>query len=181
MNKKILLLIVTSIIIIVSFLFFMLEFNKQPQTTNTVINKPITTPTIIQIRQSQNTIKQLVPYKSGSLNKIEDLRKNQNNLSQNDAAIRDTLIKSIVNPQGILYTTKNIQIVYASGINEFEVEIFTTDINGAKNEAVVWLKQKGLSDDGICKLPLIFYLNIKISNQLKESGIVFNPLPDNCY
>jgi hypothetical protein len=100
--------------------------------------------------------------------------------SVNDSAIRASLIESLNGKSGILYTSLNVTLEYVKSPNDFEGEIKTDNVSAAKQEVEVWFKNKGLTNDGICKLPLFFYLNGPAAQKLKGTGVKFSPLPDNC-
>jgi hypothetical protein len=103
-------------------------------------------------------------------------------LSSSDNAAKDRILSMLPSGKqsGQLFRSPSISIEYVSSANLFQVEIFTTTIDAAKNEAVNWFKLQGLSQDGICNYPINFYLNFDIKNQLGEDANTFNPLPPGC-
>jgi hypothetical protein len=56
--------------------------------------------------------------------------------------------------------------------------VYSPYFEAAKKEAVDWLKTQGLSQEGVCNLPLMFYVSDKTTNQ--TGGETFNPLPPGC-
>ena len=55
-----------------------------------------------------------------------------------------------------------------------------SDVELAKRAGTDWFIKQGMSQQGICDLPLQFYLNFDI--QLQKPGLksTFNPLPTGC-
>lgn len=135
-----------------------------------------------QTSQPANTtspVKPPVAYKQGSLQKAVDLTIHKKPLSIADTAVKQRLIH--LQPEGTsVYRSTNLFLFYVTAFDRFDVEIETTDIATAKKEAENWLQQQGMSQDGICNLPLTFYVNYSIAQRLQGTGIVFNPLPDEC-
>lgn len=101
-------------------------------------------------------------------------------LSNQDSGARKKLVSLLGGKSGVLNKTDTYRLEYVAAPNIFLAEILTTDLTLAKQEAVSWLEAQNLSGEGICNLPLSFYLNSEVSKQLTGKGLVFNPLPDNC-
>ena len=80
---------------------------------------------------------------------------------------------------GVLTDGPDFRIDYIAP-DFFQVEIKTTNIFDARENAVAWFKEKGFSEEDICKLPVTFYLDAEVARKLEGSGIVFNALPDFC-
>ena len=81
---------------------------------------------------------------------------------------------------GVIYQSPNVIIEYVHAPNVFQAEILTTDIKAAKEEANIWFRQKGLSQQAICNYPVMFYLNWEAANKLRDRNIIFSPLPEGC-
>lgn len=62
----------------------------------------------------------------------------------------------------------------------FQVEVKSINIADARDRAIAWFKDKGFSEEDICKLPVTFYLNAEVAQKLEGSGVIFNTLPDFC-
>lgn len=101
-------------------------------------------------------------------------------LSSADLSIRQKLIKSLGEKSGILAKTDSFQIEYVKSADSFMIEILSTDTNAAKNTAADWLLQQDLSKEGICNLPVVFYLSSTVKQQLEETNQRFNPIPEGC-
>lgn len=69
---------------------------------------------------------------------------------------------------------------YLSAPNTFEVQLKQYPINPGKEEAYNYLRLRGLTDEGICKLPLMFYLTPEVSSSLRANNDTFNPYPEFC-
>lgn len=121
-----------------------------------------------------------VKYDRENMKKLLELIKERPTSAPSDNSVRQGLINSLENSSGVFYTTGSITIEYVKNPNDFEVEIKTTDVSAAKQEALNFFRSKGLSDDGICKLPLFFYLSQDAAKKLSGSGQKFKPLPDHC-
>ena len=97
-----------------------------------------------------------------------------------DEKTRQTLIESLDNKTGILYSDGDVQISYLKGANDFEVEIKTNDIESAQQKAISYFLKKGFSKDGICKLPLFFFASQQVFEYLKTGSKSLNATPDFC-
>ena len=117
-----------------------------------------------------------VQYDTEKSDKMLLILKNRPTLSPSDKAIRDQLISS---PNPII-KTKEFSMEYIPTPDQFQVEILSPDVSQAKANAVAWLTDKGLSKDGICYLPITFYLNYDVSENLRGQDTKFNPIPEGC-
>ncbi|MGH7203961.1 MAG: hypothetical protein ACREHC_05955 [Candidatus Levyibacteriota bacterium] len=107
---------------------------------------------------------------------------NRQPLSHDDVVAKTNILSLLPTGQqsGALYYNSDISIEYIHSADLFQVEILTTDIKSAKDEANMWLRSHGLSQQAICTLPVEFYLNYGIANQLRQSNITFSPLGNGC-
>lgn len=96
-----------------------------------------------------------------------------------DKALRNQLISELDGNSGIINSTNSYRLEYVKAPNDFEAEIITTQISKAKEDVISFLRQKGFSDEGICKLPLMFYLNFEIAKSVPDDE-KFSPYPDFC-
>jgi hypothetical protein len=190
--KQLILLIKNNLQIALLFVAFLILFplglfglkNMSPKTTplNT-INQTM--------KQSNNNQEKLSPAISSTLSinpsvdpekKLIDLISNRRKLSFSDQTAK-TYLKSLLpaeSQSGFLYESSKFNVEYINSPDLFKVEILNTDITSVKEQAVLWFKSKGFSQEGICNLPLSFYLNFDISKQIKDTQGVFNPLPEGC-
>ncbi len=117
--------------------------------------------------------------KEGS-DKLLEIVRTRPPLEAEDQTAKRELLISLGNKSGVLSKAANYQLEYVKAADVFQVEILSEDINKAKVDALAWLKEKGLSSNGLCKLPVTFYLNYNIAQNLRGSGLVFNPIPEGC-
>lgn len=112
----------------------------------------------------------------------EDFRRisNRQSLSTTDQAIRDKLTKKLNNKSGVLEDNNSFKIEYVSAPNSFMVEIKGSTTDQSKKEAENWFKQKGLSNQGVCNLPVVFYLAPESAEALRRDDRQFDPVPDGC-
>jgi hypothetical protein len=113
--------------------------------------------------------------------KLLDYVQNRKPLSTDDEQVKFEILSTLGGSQStILYQTPNVKVNYIRSADMFQAEILTTNIAIAKMEAGSWFENMGLSKEGICNLPLSFYLNYEIKMQLGEDAASFNPLPNGC-
>lgn len=167
-NKKLLTIFITFLILLpvslYAFRFLM------PQPIN--ITKPEITPL--------PTKTQTLPANDPQRERLEYVQ-TKKPLSVEDEAIKFEILSSIGESQSpVLYQSSTVTIDYVRSADVFQSEILTADIESAKNETMTWFKNKGLSDEGICNLPLSFYLNYDIKSELGDAAAVFDPKPLSC-
>lgn len=103
-------------------------------------------------------------------------------LSVKDKAAKTKIINNLANEKSHPYTKKfdDFTIDYVKSADEFLVEIKSLNTQRAKYWATMWFKLSGISDEGLCKLPVMFYLESDLKNRLQVPSLEFNPIPDNC-
>jgi len=114
-----------------------------------------------------------VEYNAGNLHKIF---KDRPTLSEQDQAAK----KAVIAEKNPLKTTDEYAVEYLSAPDEFMVEIKTTNFEKVKADTVAWFESQGFSTDGICNLPVVFYLNYDVAESLRGSNTIFTPLPPGC-
>lgn len=145
--------------------------------------EPTITPTPLQVngQSVKNTpIPTYLPYNSQQTKKMINLFTTRTPLQASDQNARTQLLNSIGNTSNTVYQTSDFRIDYLQAPNSFQVEIDTANITQAKQEVVAWLKTKGFSQNGICNLPISFYVRFDISQQLRSQNISFDPLAPGC-
>lgn len=118
------------------------------------------------------------PY-TGSYSKLLDKIEKRPSLEEKDVKIRAELI-SLLGGSGVLYSTQDFQIYYIKTPDVFQVKILNSDVDSAKLAAIKWFESRGFSTEGICNLPIMFYLDFSIISKLPELKDTFNPLPEGC-
>lgn len=123
-----------------------------------------------------------VRYDPDGQEKLLEKKINRTPLSSNDATVKSKLLTYLPEGEvsGSIHESRTIRVTYLQSLDLFKVEILTADISAAKNEANTWFRQQGMTQKGICDLPLGFYLNWDVANSLRNSELVFNPLANGC-
>ncbi len=123
-----------------------------------------------------------VSYSSDATDRLIEKVKNHPQLSDSDLTAKQKILSLLQQGKssGYVYESQNIRLEYLNSPDAFLAEILTFDIAKAKTDAVTWFKSQGMSQAGICNLPISFYLNSGVANELRTSNIIFNPLPDGC-
>lgn len=179
--KKVLFILTAGVavlfIIVLFFVFSALQKQPAPK------NNQIAVPTKIPSSNSQDSAGQTRPpviYDTKKTNELVEAVKNKKGLSQNGIAAKEKLILLLKNTSGSVYKSQQVRIDYVKSPDIFQVEILSTDVTLAKQEAVNWMVSQGFTKDDVCKLPLSFYLSPETSASLQNTKTIFNPLPDGC-
>ncbi len=181
-NKKLVILVT------LFFILLPLGFSRIPYPTNNFIEKTSLSPTVSQLQNTtqETTPTMLIPttqiVDDDPHSKLLDLIQNRRQLSDADSTAKKNLLLQLPNGEssGNIYLSSTIRVEYVRGPDLFQVEILTTNVALAKVEAAAWFQQNGISQEGICNLPVSFYLNWDIAQKLRNSDTVFNPLPNDC-
>lgn len=113
--------------------------------------------------------------------KLLEYVQNKKPLSPSDKQAKASIFRLLEGlPSGIIHQTPNITITYVQSADMFQVEITNARIDAAKAEALLWFRNEGMSKEGICNLPVSFYLNHEIASDLEDAKNSFNPLPPGC-
>lgn len=136
------------------------------------------TPTLVP---SPTTVKQVLFDKESEMLLLDKLI-NRETLAENDAAVKSRILTNLPagKTSGVVYQSGIVRVEYILPVDEFKAQILSTSIDQAKKDAVQWFQQQGMSAQGICALPLNFYLQTNVARYLKENQIVFNLLPNEC-
>ena len=165
------------LLIIFTLVFFIFRPSSTPN--NNVVPTPIyASPTPIDTLQQPPP----VDYDTEATDRLIDKVENRPPLSSSDQQAKQNILSLLPNDQasGYIYTSPNVAIEYAASPDTFLAEIYIENITRAKTEAVNWLKNRGLSEKGVCDLPISFFLNWEVANKLRGTNINFSPLPDGC-
>ncbi len=169
--KKIIIIALGIVIFIIILLF--ITFLESLKRTEPIASPIQPSPTRVQVDTSKTITK-------SSAKKALEIAREKPSLSQKDLLIRNSMISNITEPVSVVYKTELVEIKYIKGPDDFEAKIVSINVNEAKNQTVQYFREKGLSDDGICKLPLVFYPSIELKTQLASEGKTFSLLPDFC-
>lgn len=171
-----------------SFLFaiilWMMSIVLFPQKSGLVheLPTPLPTPTPIYFNSPKlyqhNTVPP-VSYSQDAVTKLNTIL-SPAPLSSEDQQVKTSVLKTIDPNIPTVMATDTFKMEYIQALDEFLVEIRTTDIDGAKNDVRVWLHTFGFSDSAVCKLKVVFYLNSTVANLLRNSKTEFSPVFTNC-
>lgn len=163
-------LVLLLIVITIAYITFSASI-PEPEETAQILPTP--TPS----RQIKN-----VMYDMKAQAKLLDKVTNRQVLAENDQLAKAKILALLParEESGVLYQSKTIIIDYTQLIDLFMVEIFTTDIAAAKAEANVWFRNQGMSQRGICNLPVVFFLNTTVVERMQHSTTEFSPIAASC-
>ncbi|MGH7203960.1 MAG: hypothetical protein ACREHC_05950 [Candidatus Levyibacteriota bacterium] len=121
------------------------------------------------------------PLSANPEDRLVDLIQHRRPLSQSDIAAKKKIVASLPSTDnaGNIYHSSNINIDYTESVDLFQVEILTTAVDSAEQEAVNYFIQQGMSQQGICNLPVSFYLNFEIKKNIPTTT-PFSPLAPGC-
>lgn len=137
--------------------------------------RPSTQPLPLQSPQTPDIV-----YSPNQLEQDYERIVNKQPLSVSDSQIRSELINSLDNKSGYLERTPEYNIEYVKAPDLFMIEILSLQTEDAKRQALAWFTQQGLSNQGICNLPVSIYLNSSTKNTLSAQNQTFNPIPEIC-
>lgn len=123
-----------------------------------------------------------VRVNSDKVLKALDVLRDRPALSKKDKDAKEKIVNMLANEKRVGYTKvyRDFHIGYLKTGDSFLVGIRGIDTQKAKYWATMWFKLNGISDQGLCRLPVIFYIESGILSQIQPFNIEFNPLPDNC-
>ncbi len=164
----------TLLIIIILIAFFALTANLSQKP---LVPTPTPSPTPVALNGEPPVL-----YDKTAEDKLLDVIQKRPPLSSADSFAKANILSLLPagKQSGILYETNIIRIDYTHSADIFQVEILTTDIQAAKNEANLWFRSHGVSQQGICIYPVSFYLNSDVAAMLRPTKIIFNPLANGC-
>ena len=180
-NENIFIIVVSASLLLIVFLIAFFSFQTSKKAPE------LTYPTPIQQAEASvtplpSTTPNKVRFDQATEKRLLEKLKNRQPLTTEDAAAKARILAQL--PQGetsgIIYQSNNIIIDYVEPVDEFQGEITTTNIATAKSEAVLWFRAQGMSQKGVCDLPLNFYPSYEIVHYLNQQNTVFYSLPEGC-
>ena len=107
---------------------------------------------------------------------------NRASLSDEDLAAKARILARLPAGQesGVLYESENIVIDYTHSADIFQVQIVTPSVKQAKTEGNNWFLTQGVSQQGICDLPVEFFLGFDTQGVIIDTSASFSPLADPC-
>lgn len=188
LNKRI--LIIIGILLIFLFVIIMIRLiTYRPIEDNIVIDIPkSSSPGVSSMPGALPSVSMTSPtpkiqplvYSPGQLKKDYDRINNKKTLSERDSSVREQLVSKADDKSGIITENTQFKLEYISSPNLFMVEVRSSDPEFGKDAAEIYLKNQGLSEQGLCNLPIIFYLSQSVQNDLLSKGETFNPIPEEC-
>lgn len=144
-------------------------------------NQQITAPTVEPITKT-NDVNPSPSYTTRGQDKLLDYVQHRRPLSQEDKNAKTNILSLLPahEESGIIYENPDISIEYVHEPDLFQIEIKTANVSYAKSQAIAWFKQQGVSQAGICRYPVSFYLNFELLNEIKKQHASFDPLPVGC-
>ena len=109
-----------------------------------------------------------------SLGQVEQKLQIKTALSPTDQQAKERLLTETLgeSDSGIVYESPRVWIEYIGSADTFQAEVRTDAVLETKAEVEKWLLDQGISREGICNLPIIFYGF--------ETTAGFTPLPEHC-
>jgi len=168
-------ILLAGILVIIVFAIVYITFMQSTPTTKTT-PLPTIKPTV--------SVSDHLPvfYDNAAASRLAQKIQNRPTLQPADNQSKNAILNTILHGfnSGVLYETADVRLEYVQSANLFMGEIKTTNVVKAKADATTWFLNKGLSQEGICNLPLMFYLDTGVSQALQGQDVVFSPLPNGC-
>lgn len=162
----------TGLILFTLLLLLGLSFFNKPSTPG----NPLPTPSKAEVKPNAPP---KLSYPKDKVDRMLKLVEKRTPLHPSDQAIRNRLIASLGSASGTLYETSRFKIEYVKDPDSFMVEVRTIDIQDINKDATKWFRDQGISADGICRFPIVFYPNIPL-DILPSVPLTFNPIPEDC-
>jgi preprotein translocase subunit SecG len=176
-NKERLLLLTLFLAILFFASIFVLVVFYSFTTKAPSLNGAFPTPTIVPVKIANDQTQQL-RYDLDGQQKLLKFISSPKTLSPQDLVVKRRLAKLLIMGSDVVYSLKDVEIDYLRNSDLFQGKILSKNVDLAKQEAVTWLKQQGLSQTGVCNLPFMFYIDPNIVGGFHE--VIFNPLPPGC-
>lgn len=169
-------LVGTGIVVFIFLLGFLLSFSPVEKLKTPFESHPTSpTPSVTPVQVAPR-----VPYNPEKSQQLLQIIEKQPTLSSQDTQAKQALIASLNGNSGVLVNTATFSVEYVKTAGRFLVEIKDVNIAKTKQDALNWFTQNGFSAQSFCQLPIVFYLSPQTAEQLKDSNMSFNPLPDAC-
>lgn len=178
--RRIIFFLTSGVVILLTFvLFFVFQLISSPrQTRAPEFSLPTPIPLDLRVKPLQSS-----PNVRHNKQKTEELINRvqiRQPLSPEGEIAKQKLTANLGNTSGRVFANSNVTIDYVSSPDLFQAEILSSNIASAKQDALNFMLAQGFSPSDVCYLPLSFYLNFKVASGLKNSNIIFNPLPEGC-
>lgn len=177
-NKKLIVIASGVVVGLLAIFLMILEWNKSST------EQPITQtslPTITPYQNSNPGADHLpVVIKPTDFQRFQDKMTNKLPLSDTDTQVKNILTAQADTDTGLIYQASNFNVFYYDSVDEFDVQILSPDITQTKKDAVAWFLGQGLSQQGVCALPVTFSLSAQVIQSNQGKTYSFSKLPDGC-
>lgn len=125
------------------------------------------------------------PSTSSSVYNTEKIQKDfqriesKKSLSTTDLNVKKKIINTS-SQSGIVKESIDFKVEYIKSADSFMIQILNNDTNQTKIAAVNWFLNLGMSSQGICNLPLVFYLSPQVTDYYRKNNLQFDPIPNVC-
>jgi hypothetical protein len=179
LTRKYLLLLLPIALVVILLITPMLQGQSDQRDNN---SETIVLPTAFRVRPTLAgpATKPAVSYNQDGAHKLVDVLQNKQPLLAEEQQARATMLTKTGGKSGTIYQTAAFRVEYVQSADIFMVELTDIDINKGKKAAVRWFVAQGFSQQSVCTLPVVFYINRKISEQLRPLDVTFNPLANEC-
>lgn len=167
-EKQDYLIIAVAIVITVIFVFLAIFITLRE------ISSPQKTP----IPQAFPRTNPRLNYAPGTLGKAFVKLTSRTPLSPQDQEAKDKLLNNL-DSSGVINKTSSYSMKYVKSMDDIEIEILTENVELIKTEAENYLLSQGFSQNGLCNLPVRFYIGTAVRKKLPE-WFLFNPLTKGC-
>jgi hypothetical protein len=177
------LLALLTLVIIMAAIPLTVFVSQQQQKTKQQAAEPLSS----DLPQDYSPPKQKINIPDDKAVESLDSLSNRRPLSQDNLNVRKNLIQKLMTSssqlqsdvEGTIFSNENVSIGYVGALDDFEIQILTTNIDLAKTQAEEWLQQQGLTKQAICDLPLFYYLSPDVADALPQDT-TFDPNPLAC-
>jgi hypothetical protein len=189
-RKRLLLIFIPVFLVFISILLNQLSYRPEPQNSETQITPTRFIQTISDIPSEATPTAAVQPpdqaaqppveYKTDAIERMMEKLMNKVPLSEADEKVKQNILSGINYESAILQKSDGYQVEYVSPPGQFMVEIQTRDIARVKKEVKDLFLLQGFSEQAICDLPVIFYINWDLAQQMRSLRIKFSPLAEGC-
>lgn len=175
-NQDYFVILLACVLLIITFFIAYISFTTKAEPAKTFIPVPTAEPSVI------STAPLPVVLDNSAESRLANIITHRPTLSAQDTSAKNSVLTTILHGpnSGILFKNNDVQLEYVQSADIFMVEIYTTHTIQAKTETVNWLLGQGFSQQGICNLPVIFYLDPSVTQALQGQDVIFSPLANGC-
>lgn len=175
-NQDYFVILLACVLLVITFTIAYISFTTKAEPAKTFIPLPTVAPTVI------STAPLPVMLDNSAESRLANILTHRPPLSAADSAEKSSMLTNFLHGtnSGILFKNNDVQLEYVQSADMFMAEIYTTHTIQAKTETVNWLLGEGFSRQGICDLPVMFYLDPTVTQELQGQDVIFSPLANGC-